>query len=100
MTGSLGYGMARFPLDIASQAFHRQGGRCALCGNAIVWEFFDASQKGAWHAHHASGDVGDLRAENCVCLCIRKPECNVKAHDEHFGKNEILFRIDYPYWDG
>jgi hypothetical protein len=92
--------MGAFPEDITRRAFDRQGGRCGLCGKPILWPLAESAGKGAWHAHHANGDDTDHRLENCVCLCLSKPRCNARAHEQDFGKNEILFDLDYPHRNG
>lgn len=80
--------MGAFSRDnsIEYERFDRQGGRCALCGKALVRANFDKGDRGAWHAHHIDGDWQYNALANCAVVCINNPEnCHLNvAHGGNF----------------
>jgi len=70
--------------SIESARFNKQGGRCALCGKEIGFEYQDTEEMGAWYAHHIDGDLENNELENCAAVCIGEPE-NCHLNVAHWG---------------
>jgi hypothetical protein len=88
-----------FPKYIVEQAFDRQNGVCGLCGKEIVFNNYELSDRGAWHAHHVNGNSKSNYLGNCVCLCINYPQnCHLTAHCNNFNGNSVLAKSQFPYW--
>jgi len=97
-----------FSEAVITEAWERQNGRCAACGKQLSSQNRQSGQRGAWQPHHirpvAFDGLGTL--ENCVVLCVSRPEdCHRRVgHQGHFGQgavpsDEALIEM-YPYYHG
>lgn len=81
-----------FSDNVIVQAYDRQDGRCAMCGDS----FDDV----VYNAHHIlrQADGGDDSEDNCALLC---DGCHYQAHNHgHYGDAVELDRDSLPYLNG
>ena len=90
-----------FSNEVLTEAWSRQGGRCAHCGKELVFKSTQQMERGAWHPHHrkAVADGGTDFLGNCVLFCINPPEdCHINiGHAGNYQESPILYDRDLPY---
>lgn len=81
-----------FSEKTAEQAFNRQGGKCALCGDPISLDAKGNRQFfSCWCAHHIESPDDDSEG-NCACVhCNDLRDCHIECH---LGSYDSGKRID------
>lgn len=79
----------QFTANVTAQAYNRQNGLCAMCGESFL--------NVVYYAHHirrhADGGSGSL--DNCALLC---EECHYHVHNHGNYRQSIeIDRRDLPY---
>jgi len=71
-----------FSDETIRQAYERQGGRCAACGDKLLLPLWNTHP--GWDAHHIvpASRGGGNGLENCVLLCSKGNNCHL-----HIGHN-------------
>lgn len=69
-----------FSDETVEQAWKRAGGKCEICGKALVWENRGRENgRGCWEAHHKDENSKNNKRGNCQILCW---ECHKKTFKE------------------
>lgn len=89
-----------FSKQTKDDAFNRQSGRCAICGQ-------DLDRTGnPYQAHHIVSALydGDDSLNNCAILCMERTDggdgCHIYAHGDSYNRSFQLNRSEYRYFHG